>query len=450
MSAYSFVLQNIFLPCHNLVRGRHYVGRRRFLEESQWWSPDELEAFQWREATALLRHAWKCVPYYRKKFEQAGLRPQDIRGWADWRRLPTLTREEINANRKELCAEGYADKLSPHATGGSSGVPTRFYITELSYDWRTAATQRAYGWTGCTLGERAVYLWGAPIGELRLLQALKTKAYEFVQRQLIFNTFSQDDQLWVRIHERTLRYKPRLIVGYLSSLLQFARFLKQTGRELPGVKAVIAAAEPVYTAAREEIEAGLHAPLFNTYGAREFKSIAAECELRDGLHINSENILLETSDPRPEAVSELLITDLHNYGMPFIRYRIGDLGALDPSPCACGRGLPRIRSIEGRVLDMLRTADGRIIPGEFFPHLLKDIPEVRAYQVEQKSLDHIIVSAVLFAPLSDKSAALLDREIKKVCGPELKIELKPVAQIPRLASGKQRVTVGLDHHAGKN
>ena len=99
---------------------------------------------------------------------------------------------------------------------------------------------------------------------------------------------------------------------------------------------------------------------------------------------------------------------------------------------------------------MLRTADGRIIPGEFFPHLLKDIPEVRAYQVEQKSLDHIIVSAVLFAPLSDKSAALLDREIKKVCGPELKIELKPVAQIPRLASGKQRVTVGLDHHAGKN
>ena len=244
MSAYSFVLQNIFLPCHNLVRGRHYVGRRRFLEESQWWSPDELEAFQWREATALLRHAWKCVPYYRKKFEQAGLRPQDIRGWADWRRLPTLTREEINANRKELCAEGYADKLSPHATGGSSGVPTRFYITELSYDWRTAATQRAYGWTGCTLGERAVYLWGAPIGELRLLQALKTKAYEFVQRQLIFNTFSQDDQLWVRIHERTLRYKPRLIVGYVSSLLQFARFLKQTGRELPGVKAVIAAAEP--------------------------------------------------------------------------------------------------------------------------------------------------------------------------------------------------------------
>jgi phenylacetate-CoA ligase len=172
-------------------------------------------------------------------------------------------------------------------------------------------------------------------------------------------------------------------------------------------------------------------------------SIAGECECRSGLHVNAENLVVETGDGSSGNPSEILVTDLHNYGMPFVRYAMGDLGTISYEPCPCGRGLPRIGSIEGRVLDTLRTADGRTVPGEFFPHLLKDVPEFAQYRVEQKTADHIVISAVLAETLSEKSRTLLRTEIEKVFGSATKWEVQEVSEIPRLGSGKRRVTVGL-------
>jgi phenylacetate-CoA ligase len=209
------------------------------------------------------------------------------------------------------------------------------------------------------------------------------------------------------------------------------------------VSCAIAAAEPLFEDARERIEQGFGVPLFNTYGSREFMSIAAECECRNGLHVHAENLVVEARDRDGDHASEILITDLHNYGMPFVRYESGDLGRLADRSCRCGRGLPLLEAIEGRILDALRTRDGRTVPGEFFPHLLKDIPELAQYRVEQKGIDRIVISAVLTRPLSERSEQLLSDEIKKVFGPGTVCALQPVAQIPRLSSGKRRVTAGM-------
>jgi phenylacetate-CoA ligase len=156
-----------------------------------------------------------------------------------------------------------------------------------------------------------------------------------------------------------------------------------------------------------------------------------------------ENLVVETESGSATQGSPVLITDLHNYGMPFIRYRIGDVAIMQDGSCACGRGLPRIRSIEGRVLDALRTKDGRIVPGEFFPHLMKDIPEVREFQVRQESLDRICLSVVLSAELSERSRSLLQFEVGRIFGDSASVIIQPVDAIPRLASGKRRVTIGL-------
>jgi len=234
-----------------------------------------------------------------------------------------------------------------------------------------------------------------------------------------------------------------LIVGYVSSLEQFAAFLQKERLALPKVRSVIAAAEPLFPAVRTAIEAAFGAPVYNSYGSREFMSIAGECEQRQGLHINGENLVVETRNGQSDEPSELLVTDLHNYGMPFVRYATGDLGTISAMRCPCGRGLPMLESIEGRVLDTLRTADGRTVPGEFFPHLLKEVPEFAQYRVEQRTLDHVVISAVLNQPLSERSAALLRDEIGKVFGAATRWELQPVSEIPALRSGKRRVTVGL-------
>ena len=443
MSVYSQILEGVLLPCHNQVKGRQYVRHRHFLNESQWWSREQAMEFQWQELKALLAHCFHSVPYYQKKYAGAGIRLEDIKTREDFARLPILTRAEVNEHRESLCSTDYGGKLLPHATGGSSGVPTRFYRTIESYDWRTAAMDRVYGWTGCHLGERAVYLWGAPVGHVSTRQRIKTRAYEFVLRHLVFNTFSQTEQRWDEIYEGAIAFRPKLIVGYVSSLQECSAYLQAKGAVLPGVKAVIAAAEPLSERTREQISQGFGAPVFNTYGSREFMSIAGECEFHNGLHINSENILVETALPLEDGPSELLITDLHNYGMPFVRYSIGDAGVLEDSSCPCGRGLPRLRSIDGRVLDLLRMANGRLVPGEFFPHLLMDAPEIIEYQVEQKSINHIVVNAVLSGPLSEKSRTLLDKEFQKVFGQTTKVEIKGVNKIPMLSSGKKRTVVGL-------
>jgi phenylacetate-CoA ligase len=441
MSPYSTLLERLLLPSYNLLTGRKYAVHRAFLEQSQWWSRDQLVEFQWQELTKLLRHAWTTVPYYQRKYAAAGLRFEDIRTHDDLRHIPVLTREEINQHRDELRSPAFQGKVYLHATGGSSGVPTRFYVSVESFDWRTAATQRVYAWSGCNLGERTLYLWGAPIGKPSRFQSAKMKAFRSLRREFMFSSFIQSPEVWQRIYDEALRIRPPFIVAYVSSFEQFARFLLERNLRIPGVLAVIAAAEPVFDHHRQLAEQAFGAPLFNTYGSREFMSIGGECEHHQGMHINAENILLEASSgPEP---SEILITDLHNYGMPFIRYSIGDIGTVDDAPCPCGRGLPRLKSIEGRVLDVLRTASGRIVPGEFFPHLMKDVPEIAEFQVEQKAPDHILVSVVLSRPLSERSNSLLASEIGRVFGDATRLEVTPVDAIPLRASGKRRVTIGL-------
>lgn len=442
MQLYRRLLGSVLLPSYDRIRSRKYVEHSRFLEDSQWWKPEELLAFQWAELHKLLRHAFDSVPYYRWKYSAAGASFSDIRTWGDFKRLPPLTREEIRQHRDELCSTSYTGRLLPHATGGSTGVPTRFYRTYESYDWRTAAKDRVYSWSGLHVGDKSIYLWGAPVGAVPKHKIWKTWLHEALLRQRIYNTFSQTEELWLRIHAEICRNPPKVIVGYVSSLQQFAEFLGRTNRTIPRLKGVIAAAEPLLEGARRHIEEAFSAPVYNTYGSREFMSLAGECEQRDGLHINSENVFVEAGSETDEA-SNIIVTDLHNYGMPFIRYETGDLGKLKDGLCECGRGLPRLLGIEGRMLDRLRTADGRVVPGEFFPHLLKEIPEFVQYRVEQKELQRIVISAVMARELSGRSRELLDREIGKVFGCATRCEIQAVTEIPALPSGKRRITIGM-------
>jgi phenylacetate-CoA ligase len=443
MSIYSHLYRNLLMPLHGVVRNRRYVRYRALLERTQWWSRDQLLEFQWEELRGLLEHTFRSVPYYQEKYRQAGISLSDIRTREDFAHLPILTRKEVNENRASLCSTEFRGRLLPHATGGSSGTPTRFFRTIESYDWRTAATDRVYSWSGWLPGEKAAYLWGAPVGKVTKFQEAKTRAYNSFHRHLIINTFSQNEKLWEEVYRRITHFRPRIMVGYVSSLAEFSAFLLRRRLRIPAIEAVIAAAEPLYAGTRQQIAEALGAPVFNTYGCREFMSLAGECPNHDGLHVNAENVLVETALPPAEGPSEVLVTDLHNYGMPFIRYAIGDLAVMDNSPCGCGRGLPKIQRIEGRVLDALRTADGRTVPGEFFPHILKDIPEIVQYRVEQQSLGQIVILAVLNTTLSDRSQSLLEREVARVFGGNMLWEVRSVAEIPQLASGKRRVTVGL-------
>ena len=170
--------------------------------------------------------------------------------------------------------------------------------------------------------------------------------------------------------------------------------------------------------------------------------VASECEHHDGLHVNADHLLVELPGAGPQLPAELAITDLSNYGMPFLRYLNGDLATAHAGgDCACGRALPRLGQVVGRKLDMIRSADGRLLPGEFFPHMLKDVAGVRRFQVVQDTLDRFTLKVVPGPEFGDAQEAYVHREVAKVLGSDASLVLERVDDIPLTHSGKFRVTV---------
>ena len=240
MSLYSRVLQELLLPSYDFVRGSRHSHYRALVEKSQWWSQDRILDFQWQELRKLLRYAFDSVPFYQEKYRAAGACFDDIRSWDDFARLPTLSREEITQHRDRLYSRNDPRKLIAHATGGSSGVPLRFYITRPSFEWRCAVSERAYSWTGADLGERTLYLWGAAVGHQNRGAALKMRLFRTLRRERMFSTFSQNEELWKRIYEYASQWNPLLIVGYVSSLEEFA-----VGSSPPGKPATCVLSVPL-------------------------------------------------------------------------------------------------------------------------------------------------------------------------------------------------------------
>lgn len=435
---YRALWQNVLFPLQNAVRGRQAIARYRFLNRSQWWSREQIEEFQWKECQRLLEVALTRVPYYRRKLP--GVAAQDIRNWEDFRKLPILTRGDVEEHREDLRDQDLPQNgYHLHATGGSSGRPVRFYRTAESYDWRVAAKRRTYSWCGCEYGDRLLFLWGAPVGKPRRLAVWKQDTMDRLNRNQSIPTFAQSEAVWREVHLKLQRWRPEYLGGYVSSLMNFGRFAEAEGLRLPPLRAIVAAAEPLEEAQRMFLAATYGAPVFNTYGSREFMSIGGECDRHRGFHVAAENLVVETAGAGGEP-SDILITDLHNHGTVFLRYAIGDYGVVSSKACPCGRGLPVLESVLGRTADTITLPGGRTISGIFFRHVLKDIPELVEFQVTQPRPDHVVVSAVLASPLSEQSRALFDSEMRRILQAN-SFELRPTESVTLSQSGKKRTII---------
>ncbi len=236
-------------------------------------------------------------------------------------------------------------------------------------------------------------------------------------------------------------------MAYTNPLYSFARWLDERNLVPFSPRSIVVCAEKLHQFQRELIERVFRAPVFETYGSREFMLIGAECDRHEGLHLTMENLLVEIVDddgqPTPAGEEgQIAITDLYNYGMPFIRYLNGDRAVAGFSSCSCGRGLPLLRKVVGRQLDILTAPSGRQIAGEFFPHLIKDFTPVRRFQVVQSRPEQIILKLVV-----DKSTwspawrERLTREIQNQLDDTLQLTLEEVEDIPLTAAGKLRVVI---------
>lgn len=444
---YESLFRRVLYPAYESgLRRRKTLAYLREYERDQWRSADELHALQWDKLQRLIAHCWQEVPFYREWWGRAGVgAAEDIRSREDYARLPLLTKPVIREHFESMIAPAYRDSMYFKSTGGSTGEPLHFGYTRESYERRVAVMFRGYGWSGAHLGQRTVYLWGAPVAAPAGFRLFKDRLYHAAFNRCMLNAFDMSEQRMAEYADAIDRFKPETIISYVGPLVELAHWIERNGRSIHRPQRVLGAAEALHAHQRELLQRVFGAPAYDTYGCREVMLIAAECEAHDGLHINIDHLHVEFHHESAAAhcsgPAELVITDLHNRGMPMMRYLNGDLGTPGGSTCTCGRHLPKLAKVDGRKLDALRTADGRVLPGEYFVHTLMNFSTIRHYQIVQRSLDTILMRLVASDAFDAAAEANVRDEIRKLVGDSIAVEFEYRDEIPLTASGKRRVTI---------
>lgn len=443
---YGQLYRHLLLPLFDgVVKGRQTMTHWRDAESSQWWSWERLENLQLQSLRSLVQHALETCPYYSETWGALGLDAAKLDSLQDFAEWPLLTRDVIRRHRLKLRTTAPLKRMTK-ATGGSSGDPLQFDLDSGSNDRRTAMTYRGYGWAGAAPGTKQLFIWGTAVGNVPAWKRLKMDLHHRFDRHLVLSCFEFTPERMRQHFERMNRYHADVIVAYTNPLYEFARFLKRESLVPVKPRSIVVGAEKLHGFQRELIEDVFGVPIFETYGSREFMLIGAECDRHEGLHLSMENLLVEILNddgtPTPHGQEgNVVVTDLFNYAMPFVRYVNGDRAVAGFDMCPCGRGLPLLKKVVGRQLDMLDTPDGRKIPGEFFPHLIKEFPSVRRFQVVQETLELITLKLVVDGGLTLADREQLLAEVRKCTGTQVDIQLQMVDDIPLTNAGKLKVVV---------
>jgi phenylacetate-CoA ligase len=442
---YEQIFRQVLFPLYEgVVKRRNTHVYLAEYERSQWASPAELEALRLIKLNKLLAHCWEHVPFLARYWRSHGLDARPLSRVDDIARYPTIDKRLIGDNYEEMRAKSVGSQRLAKTTGGSTGDPFKFEYSEESYARRTAVMWRGYRWANADLGRRTAYLWGvgAPGAGLR---GLKDRFYHLAFNRLFLSSFVMSDEKVGEYLTILNKFQPRIIVGYVAPLVLMAKWIVEHKAQAHRPLALISGAEPLTTPDREVIERAFGAPVFNTYGCREFMLLAAECSEHKGLHVSADHLIVETVDnagrPVVEETGAVCVTDLHNFAMPFVRYLNGDQATLSTTLCRCGRSLPVFSSIDGRLLDVIVTPDGRQVAGEFFVYVMLEFPDIRRYQVVQNIREEVEIKVVRNTPLSDAEKRRLAAKIVAHMGPAMRVRIDEVDDIRVTPSGKRRVTV---------
>ena len=428
---------------YKLRRWRYGADTEMLVDEAlerDHWTADQWRDWQSERLRAVLRRAAERVPYYREQWLARGARPQDYESLENW---PILDKQVVRANPKAFLADDcdYRNMVSEH-TSGSTGTP-------LDLWWSHATTRAWYGlfearwrrWHGVDRRDR----WGM-LGGQRVVPAGTRKPPFWVWNaglnQLYMSVYHMSGDSMAAYLDAIRRYRLRYLWGYTSALFQLACVANESGISIP-LQVVITNAEPLFEFQRDAISQAFQCPVRETYGMAEIVTAASECE-HGSLHLWPEVGIVETMDHGSHAPAgtpgDLVATGLFNADMPLIRYRTGDRVTLQAEgrTCACGRLLPVLTAVEGRVDDVVVTSDGRLL-GRLDPLFKTGLP-IREAQIIQRQLGRLEVRFVPASDFTDSDLKALQNRFRDFLGP-MHLTFLSVAEIPKDQCGKFRSVI---------
>lgn len=395
----------------------------------------ELLELQSKRLRALVRSAYDHVPFYRRIFQDAKINPDDIQSASDLRHLPIITKPMLKAvpTREKLANNLSSKALEVHKTSGSTGVPLTVY-----YRYEDA---RRLG----TIGLRGYFENG--LGPLDI-HARIIQPYDFARKTFLAHIFFRKHDFSVFDDIETVAgvladLKPDILEAYASTLWQLVHTLKKIGVHDLCPRIVFSSAEVLDPSTRKLIDSFFGVSTIDTYGSHETWSIAWECNQHAGYHINADSVIVEfIRNGERVAAGErgkIVVTNLFSFAMPLIRYELGDIGIPSNEMCPCGRQLPLMRLIEGKVMDFIVLPSGQLVS----PHAIKKAftmrPQIKTFEVLQKDRYNLRVQIVRDNSYSETIEESLHTELSKVTRNELNIAICYADKIAIPSSGKYKV-----------
>ena len=425
-------------------RGEAVDGVLRRIEESARWPAERLRAQQFERLQRIVRHAGETVPFYRERFARAGFSPADLRTRADWARLPALEKHDVQEAGSALMSTRAPTGLAA-ATSGSSGTPVAIERGHRSWAHAHASMIRAWRWWGVDCGVRHAYFWGVPLDPAYRRTAERKDAFF---NRIRCSAFTLDAANARAFYARLRRDRTRWALGYPSAVTQFADELRAQGLDgrALGWRVVCTTAETLHDAQRERIEDTFGCRVADGYGCAEAGAVAYE-HPEGGMRVQAESVLVDYERTGDGAWS-VLLTDLHNFRMPVLRYRVGDLvepqgdpGAQDywPLPAGARCALPLLGRIQGRAGDTLVLPDGRRLNANQPSYVFKTHGRegrVREYQFVQFPAGRIELRLVTGPAWSPEWLPRIGEEVAQVLGTP--VEVRVVPRIERRGRGKHR------------
>jgi len=326
------------------------------LEETQWFSKEQLEEIQLIKLKKIVSFAAKNVPFYKNAFKKAKIKPSDIKSLEDIEKLPIVSKAQVIENPNNFISKNYAEFYPfRFSSGGTTGKKLEFYIGSDAWDIEKAAIWRHFNWANYSYKDKCIMLY--PFDEnIR-------EHHSPILNWNIINTRILNDKTFKYLLERINKIQPKALWGYPSILDSFAKYIEQKGVSL-NIPVILTTSESLHNFQKERIEKKLSGQIFDWYGQGEHVASAAFCE-KQKYHINMEACLIEfTKNGKAVKLGKpgmILGTCLDNYSMPLIRYDTEDLAIQSTKQCACKRGLPTIESIIGRIHDLIYTKDGPLV-----------------------------------------------------------------------------------------
>jgi len=413
----------------------------------------------------MLDHAYETVPYYRDRWNQAGLNRKfkyrnsksNKEGWnfefglSDFQKIPILTKADIRTYGRDLQSYSFnSAELIRKKTSGSTGVSLEIYLDEESRQWKRACALRSDEWTGWRFGEPVAKVWGNPEYRSRGLRGFLRNA--LLDREFYLDTLHLDETSLARFAQLLVKKRPALIFGHAHSIYLFAQYLQSSGHPIHRPKGIITTAMVLHSWQRRTIEKAFECPVTNRYGCEEVSLIASECEKHQGLHVNADSVFVEVlctdengemaRPAQPGETGAVIVTDLTNRAMPIIRYQVGDVAAFSDRICSCGRGLPLLEQLEGREADYVVTPAGELISGiSLTENFALHVPGVVQFQIIQEALRQFRFRIVRSPEFSSESLEQLNALVTRHFGPEVEYHCEYLEHIPSEASGKYRFCI---------